>query len=498
MISFTISFSNIRNNIFVPKYYDPEIQKDIENLKETHDILSISELVCNGVLEVKTGHELGKMAYGTGNIPFIRTSDLTNWELKTIPKQGVSQEYFDDYSNKQDVAPGDILMVKDGDYLIGSNCMILQSDLPLLFQSHILKFRVKNPEVLDPYLFFIVLNSEIVQRQIRNVQFTADIIDTIGTRYLEIKIPIPKNIQHRDAIVTLAKKHISSREIGKIAIKQFPMLIEDILEVGSAESLTKFFRMPYEEQLSVLSWNTIREEFGDTSTFSIKYSDLENRILLPKYYNPELRYKIDKLSDVCDLLSIGDLVKSNRISLSTGVEIGKQCYGTGNIPFIRTSDFSNWELKVDAKQSVSSDVFNDYKDKTDVRPGDIFLVRDGSYLIGTTCLITEKDPEVLFCGGIYKIRSNDESLDPYLLLGLLNSYLVRQQIRTKQFTRDVIDTIGKRLMEVIVPIPKDKDVRKIVSSAVYDIVQKRIEDRDCLLKIASMVIRCDDIHIDDF
>ena len=55
---------------------------------------------------------------------------------------------------------------------------------------------------------------------------------------------------------------------------------------------------------------------------------------------------------------------------------------------------------------------------------------------------------MLFSGGINRIRSKASEFDPYLLLALLNSTTVRQQIRNRQFTRDVIDTIGRRLREV--------------------------------------------------
>ena len=129
-------------------------------------------------------------------------------------------------------------------------------------------------------------------------------------------------------------------------------------------------------------------------------------------------------------------------------------YGTGDIPFVRTSDFSNWEIKSDAKQGVSEEIYQQYAGKEDVQAGDILIVRDGTYLVGTSCLITEYDTKMLYCGGLIKIRPlNKELLDEYLLLGLLNSYIVKRQIRTKQFTRDVIDTLGQRLKEVVIPIP---------------------------------------------
>ena len=42
---------------------------------------------------------------------------------------------------------------------------------------------------------------------------------------------------------------------------------------------------------------------------------------------------------------MGQLRDENDIEYHTGDEIGKMAYGTGDIAFIRTSDFSNWEIK---------------------------------------------------------------------------------------------------------------------------------------------------------
>ncbi|HWU67724.1 MAG TPA: hypothetical protein VN046_02525, partial [Stenotrophobium sp.] len=76
-------------------------------------------------------------------------------------------------------------------------------------------------------------------------------------------------------------------------------------------------------------------------------------------------------------------------------------------------------------------------------------------------------------------------LDPFLLLGLLNAYIVKRQMRTKQFTRDVIDTLGNRIEEVILPIPKAHKVRKAISDAVRTVVRKRVMARDAITRLAS-------------
>ncbi|TON78636.1 hypothetical protein, partial [Vibrio parahaemolyticus] len=67
----------------------------------------LQELHDKGIIEISTGDEVGKLAYGTGNIPFVRTSDISNWEVKLDPKHGVSEEIFQKYAKRQDVQEGD-------------------------------------------------------------------------------------------------------------------------------------------------------------------------------------------------------------------------------------------------------------------------------------------------------------------------------------------------------------------------------------------------------
>ena len=86
-LGFTISLDAVKNGIFLPKYYDPYISQRLKELAVSHDLVSIGELVESGHINLSTGNEIGKMAYGTGDIPFIRTSDIANGEIKTHPKQ---------------------------------------------------------------------------------------------------------------------------------------------------------------------------------------------------------------------------------------------------------------------------------------------------------------------------------------------------------------------------------------------------------------------------
>jgi type I restriction enzyme M protein len=192
-LGFRLQADEIQNRVFVPKYYDPEIEADLEALKETHTLIRLGDLQKSRVLSVVTGVEIGKMAYGTGKIPFIRTSDLSNWEIKADFKHGISEEIYEEIKHKVDVKTGDILLVRDGTYLIGTSAIVTEADLPMLFQSHIYRVRVLKPATISPWLLFTCLNTPIVKRQIKSKQFTQDIIDTLGKRFMDVLVPVPKD-----------------------------------------------------------------------------------------------------------------------------------------------------------------------------------------------------------------------------------------------------------------------------------------------------------------
>ena len=214
-LGFVIKQSQIRDSIYLPIYYNPENQEDLDSLKSDYNLITVGELVENGLIALSTGDEVGKLAYGTGSIPFIRTSDIANWEIKLDPKQGLSKEIYDSLKDKQDVKPLDILMVKDGTYLVGTCAMITEEETQMVFQSHLWKIRSLDHDKLDPYLLLALLSSPIVKRQIRAKQFTQDIIDTIGRRILELVLPFPKERSQQDSIVNNVKKVFSKRVEAK-------------------------------------------------------------------------------------------------------------------------------------------------------------------------------------------------------------------------------------------------------------------------------------------
>jgi type I restriction enzyme M protein len=228
-LGYLVNRSDISSLILSPRYYDPEVNAELELLSKSHRLVTIRELVSAGLLEISTGDEVGKLAYGTGNIPFIRTSDLSNWEIKIDPKHCISEELYKKFANKQDVQANDILMVKDGTYLIGDCAFITEYDTHIVYQSHIYKLRITDHLKISPYLLLAIISSAPVQRQIKSKRFTHDIIDSLGDRIYELVIPIPKNPELCERVSRIVEKAIQDRiEARELARKACAEVIEQI------------------------------------------------------------------------------------------------------------------------------------------------------------------------------------------------------------------------------------------------------------------------------
>jgi type I restriction enzyme M protein len=216
-----LSKSELRDNVLAPRYYDPAGQRVLGDLSKTHRLVRFGELVERGILSYNTGVEVGKLAYGTGDIPFVRTSDLSNWEIKLDPKHCVSEAVYEQYAERLDVRENDILMVKDGTYLIGTCALVSAYDTSILFQSHLYKIRVEDSAALHPMLLLALLSSEPVQRQIRSKQLTQDIIDSLGRRILDLVLPVPLDAHQQrqtiEMVSTVIADRIQARELARRA-----------------------------------------------------------------------------------------------------------------------------------------------------------------------------------------------------------------------------------------------------------------------------------------
>lgn len=225
-LGWMMNTKNIINNILLPKYYNPDLDNELKKYVDSGDyeLKTLEELEKKNIIKISRGHEVGSDVYGTGDIPFVRTSEISNWEVTSDCTHCISEDIYQIYKDKQALEAEDILVVNDGTYLFGRTAMITDSDLKIVIQSHFRKIKVIKKDVLSPYLLLAMLGLEVVQRQIESKAFRQGTISTLGNRLKEVKIPIPTNETLQTSIINDTKKIIDSKYRAKIKAQSYNIL----------------------------------------------------------------------------------------------------------------------------------------------------------------------------------------------------------------------------------------------------------------------------------
>ncbi|MHA1703621.1 MAG: hypothetical protein ACTSWK_15300, partial [Promethearchaeota archaeon] len=229
---FKLKNNLIKNKIYIPYYYTG-VEKKLKLLEKdkNFELVSIKQLTDDKIIYtnkngyIPRGDEIGSQVYGLGDIPFIRTSDLNNWEINLNSNKHTSKEVYEKYKKKQNIEVGDILLVKDGgSNLIGKTGYVSDLDTNIIIQSHIFQFKIlKNDVAIDPYLILYLLSLEIVQKQIQAITFIQGTIASIGNRIMEVILPLPSDHKRRKQISDYINEIIDSKTKNRKKIRKLSL-----------------------------------------------------------------------------------------------------------------------------------------------------------------------------------------------------------------------------------------------------------------------------------
>lgn len=208
----------------VPRYYDQNLASEVE--ADAHKlgsaVVSLGDLLAAGYISIRKGHEVGSDAYGTGEIPFVRTSDIHNFEISSDPTNSVSQIVYRKFKDQQNLKSGDLLMVVDGRYKIGRCAILHDWMIPCVVQSHLRIISLSKAASFSPYALLYGLSLPSVQREIRRLVFIQSTLGGLGSRIKEIRLPDPRTssgwgeafLSFQKAIATRAEQAAFLRNFG--------------------------------------------------------------------------------------------------------------------------------------------------------------------------------------------------------------------------------------------------------------------------------------------
>ena len=200
---FSLPLSELDPNILVPRFY-----RALQNLPDMPDgcvPVSIQQLLDEKIIKVWKGHGSPPgHEKGMGDIPYIRVSDIVNWEMYRNPVSGIPEDiYRKKLGKKQTPKEGDVIFVRRGSYRIGTVAMASPRDERVLLTTELLTFSISDKDNrygITPFYLLVLLSSQVVQDQLYYYVFIDTTLPNIGDRWKNLVLPIRTDKQEIDRI----------------------------------------------------------------------------------------------------------------------------------------------------------------------------------------------------------------------------------------------------------------------------------------------------------
>lgn len=226
---FNVSYDDFYNiPMWTVKSHLPEYVQTEQKIKNKHNCVNLGKVV-----SLKKGDEPGSDSYSDyldksdSDVPFIRTSDIYNYQIDLSPDNFVDKSTYEELS--QNVEAGDILFTKDGK--IAETAMVTKSDIAV-YQSGITIMRIndygKSIGLTQEYIFTALICNKIGKYTADRYTVTASTIPHLKEHYIrELKIPIlDKSVISE--ITKLIKKSFDCIEKKKTIIQECKSMIDAI------------------------------------------------------------------------------------------------------------------------------------------------------------------------------------------------------------------------------------------------------------------------------
>ncbi len=214
-LTFMLDYSNLEFGIYVPRYYHARFHKVIEHEPNVCP-LAIQQLLDENIILTFPGHGSPEAKYkGKGEIPYIRVSDIVNWELYRNPTATLPRhEYERVRGNGVQLRQGDILFVRRGSYRIGSVAMASPFDREVLLTREFVVIRVINANNrygIDSYYLLYLLAHEFTQNQLNHKVFMDTTLPNIGDRWKELELPLSTDPDIRSQVSNEVKHAVEQK-----------------------------------------------------------------------------------------------------------------------------------------------------------------------------------------------------------------------------------------------------------------------------------------------
>lgn len=193
---FKVSANDVfAKGVIVPAYFDSRFNREIEATL-THlgvDGISIGDLIDNGTLSVRQGHGSPGNDQRTGEVPYIKVSDIRALRMNINPTNLIPRKVAESFwrGGTSGLEAWDVLTPNRASSNIGEFAIIMPGEEQVVLTKEMFVFRVKDRSVWSPFYLFWTLCLQAVREEWRRITLMQTNREDCGDRYREIVLPNP-------------------------------------------------------------------------------------------------------------------------------------------------------------------------------------------------------------------------------------------------------------------------------------------------------------------
>jgi hypothetical protein len=212
-----------------------------------------------------------------------------------------------------------------------------------------------------------------------------------------------------------------------------------------------------------------------TETDTLRFIDRDKvsmRAAVPVYYDRRFEEAFDatmKLPEFNGFTStrMGDLIASDIITVRAGHGSPSADQRVGDVPYIKVSDLRAGLVNINPTNRVPYKIAEKHwrADNSGLLPFDLLSPERTSKNIGDFCILLPGQERVLLTKEIIVLRPGTAAnFDAFYLLWAMTLKVVRDQWKRIVFMQTNREDVGKRYLELKIPVPESKEIGVSISA----------------------------------
>ena len=194
--SATVSLDEVfKRRVMVPTYFDHRHAKGMEEFLRHKGIqgITLGELLESEVIVERRGHGSPSNDQRSGNVPYVKVSDIRGLRINTNPTNLVPEPIAKRHwrGKSSGLEAWDLITPNRASSNIGEFAVLLPGEERIVLTKEVFVFRSTDRELYDAFYLLWALSLQVVRNQWRRIALMQTNREDCGARYREVVIPKP-------------------------------------------------------------------------------------------------------------------------------------------------------------------------------------------------------------------------------------------------------------------------------------------------------------------